>query len=132
MIGLDTNVILRLFVDDDVDQTQMARDFVVSRCTADDPGFIDRVALCEVVWVLIGVYGYGRAAVADVLEKLLASRDMRLEDQDIVRLAVRDFRVSNVDFADVLIGHVNLAHGCEATATFDRKAAKLKGFMRLS
>jgi predicted nucleic-acid-binding protein len=27
--------------------------------------------------------------------------------------------------ADAVIGHFNRARGCEATATFDRKAAKL-------
>jgi hypothetical protein len=35
-------------------------------------------------------------------------------------------------FADAVIGHVNRVRGCEATATFDLKAAKLKGFIRVS
>jgi hypothetical protein len=42
------------------------------------------------------------------------------------------FATSNVDFADVLIGQVNGAWGCSATATFDRKAAKLDGFVRIT
>jgi len=132
MIGLDTNVIVRLFVDDDPEQVASARTFVATRCTPEDPGFIDRVALCESVWVLTAAYGYGRVAVADVIERLLASRDIRLEDHNLVRVAAQSYRVSNVDFADILIGHVNLARGCEATATFDRKAVKLKGFIRVS
>jgi predicted nucleic-acid-binding protein len=132
MIGLDTNIIVRLFVDDDPKQVRSARNLVASRCTPDTPGFIDRVALCELVWVLASAHNYGRAAIADVIETLVASRDLRLEDHDLVRRALQDYRASNGDFADILICHVNLARGCESTATFDRRAAKLKGFVRVS
>ena len=68
----------------------------------------------------------------DVVEKLLTSSDMVLEDCEWVRVALKACRTGNVDFADALIGQVNRARGCEATATFDRKAAKLDGFMRVS
>jgi predicted nucleic-acid-binding protein len=131
MIGLDTNVIVRLFVDDDPKQAQLARQFVATRCTPDSPGFVDRVALCELVWVLGSAHGYGRMEIADVVEKLLTSNDMVLEDCEWVRVALKTCRMSNVDFADVLIGQVNRARGCEATATFDRRAAKLDGFIRI-
>ncbi len=60
---------------------------------------------------------------------LLASRDIVLEDSDLVRVALRTFMERNIDFADSLLGEVNRARGCEATATFDRKAAKLEGFV---
>jgi len=132
MIGLDTNVVVRLFVDDDLHQADVARDLVTRRCSPENPGFVDRVALCELLWVLGSVHGYGRADLGDVVETLLASRDIRLEDGDLVQLALWDFRESNVDFADILIGHVNKARGCDLTATFDRKASKLDGFLRLS
>lgn len=132
MIGLDTNVIVHLFVDDDPQQAELARRFVASRCSQGDPGFIDRVALCELMWVLTSVHGYRRAAVADVIELLLENRDMRLEDADLVRDALQAYRTSGVEFADILIGEINRSRGCEATATFDRKAAKLTGFIRVS
>ena len=35
-------------------------------------------------------------------------------------------------FADILIGEVNRARCCQATATFDRKAARLEGFVRVA
>lgn len=132
MIGLDTNVLARLFVDDDPAQARLAREFVANRCTGIDPGHVDRVALCELVWVLSSVYGYGRTAIVNVIEALLASRDIVLEDDEAVRAALRIFATRRVDFADVLIGQVNRAHGCEATATFDRRAAKLDGFIQVS
>jgi len=131
MIGLDTNVLARLFVDDDLAQAKAARRFVAERCTQADPGFVDRVALCELVWVLTSVHGYGRADVASVIEQLIASRDIMLEDAEVVRAALRVFTSRNIDFSDILIAEINRAHGCEVTATFDRRAAKLETFVRV-
>jgi predicted nucleic-acid-binding protein len=132
MIGLDANVIPRCFVDDDPQQAKQARQFVAARCTRENPGFIDRVALCEMVWVLLRGHQFGRTKAADIVSKLLASSEIVLEDRDAVRAALRTFLERNVDFADALIGEVNLARGCEATATFDRKAAELDGFVSVS
>lgn len=129
MIGLDTNVLARLFVEDDVQQARQAREFVAARCTRQNPGFVDRVALCELVWVLSSVHDYRRAEIAPIIEKLLSSRDLFVEDEAAVRAALRIFTSRNIDFADALIGEVNRVRGCEATATFDRKAAKLDGFV---
>ena len=91
--------------------------------------FIDRVALCELVWVLSYSHGYGRLEIARILAQLLESPEMRLEDAETVRIALRMFSSRNVDFADALIGEANRARGCEATATFDRKAARLDSFV---
>ena len=132
MIGLDTNVLLRLFVDDDMVQAATTRRFVASRCSRETPGFVDRVALCETVWVLTRIYGFGRAETVSVVEQLLASQDIVLEDQDAVHAALGIFANRGIEFADVLIGQANRARGCEATATFDRKAARLDGFMRVT
>jgi predicted nucleic-acid-binding protein len=132
VIGLDTNVIVQLFVDDNPKQAQLARQFVASRCTRDDPGFVNRVTLCEFVWVLGSAHRYGRTKIADTIEMLMSSSDILLEDHDLVRVALQTCRISNVDFADALIGEVNRARGCQATATFDRKAAKLGGFVAVA
>ncbi|MGA3311056.1 MAG: type II toxin-antitoxin system VapC family toxin [Xanthobacteraceae bacterium] len=129
MIGLDTNVLARLFIDDDPVQARSARQFVAERCSEKNPAFIDRVALCELVWVLSYSHGYGRAEIVRIIGQLLESQEIILEDADAVGAALRIFSSRNIDFADALIGEVNRARGCEATATFDRKAAKLDGFV---
>jgi predicted nucleic-acid-binding protein len=132
MIGLDTNVLARLFIDDDPAQARLARSFVAERCSKQDPAFVDRVALCELIWVLMYSHGYGRAEIARIIRRLLESEEIVLEDADTVSEALSVFSSRNVDFADALIGAVNLVRGCRATATFDRKAAKLNGFIRIA
>lgn len=128
MIGLDTNVLVRLLVADDEAQTRRATRFVARHCTPESPGFINSVVLVELVWVLASAYAYRPAEIADALERLIAGTDRVTEHHDAVRASLADYRSGRGDFVDMLIGHIDLSQGCEATATFDRKAARLGTF----
>lgn len=131
MIGLDTNILVRLLVTDDPIQTAQARHFIDSRCTPESPGFINCVVLAELVWVLGSVYHYRRPEIAAAIESLLAGRDRVVEYDDEVRAALAEYRSDGTDFTDAIIARINRARGCETTATFDRKTAKLDGFIRI-
>jgi predicted nucleic-acid-binding protein len=132
MIGLDTNVLVRLLVADDPGQTAKARQFVGRHCSPQSPGFINSVVLAELVWVLDSVYRFSRLEIAAAIEKLLAGGDRIVEHHDEVRAALAEYRAGGIGFTDAIIVHINRACGCAATATFDRKAMKLDGFMRIS
>jgi predicted nucleic-acid-binding protein len=131
MIGLDTNILVRLLVGDDAGQTAQARKFVDSNCSREAPGFINCIVLIELVWVLAKPFRYSRSQIAHVLESLLTGDDRVIDRHDEVRAALEDYKAGRLDFVDALILHINRAHGCDATATFDRKAARLDGFMRV-
>jgi predicted nucleic-acid-binding protein len=132
MIGLDTNVLVRILAADDPVQTPQATRFLQDRCSPDDPGFVNRVVMIELLWVLQNAYGYGRADIASALERLLANTSLAIESREQVEGAVRTYKTSNCDLVDALVGEINLANECTETVTFDRKAAKLKGFVRVS
>ena len=128
MKGLDTNVLVRLLVADDGDQAERAARYIRRHCSADDPGFVNRVVLCELVWVLESAYGFARADIADVLERLFRAAQFRIENSDAARAALHLYRTAGADFADALVGRCNRDAGCEATATFDRRAVRLGDF----
>ncbi|MGB9369203.1 MAG: type II toxin-antitoxin system VapC family toxin [Xanthobacteraceae bacterium] len=132
MIGLDTNILVRLLVEDDPVQTAQAKRFIERRCTPESPGFINCVVLAEFVWVLDSVYQFERTEIAAAIETLLAGRDRRIEYHEHVQAAVAEYRTGSIGFTDAMIARINLARGCEATVTFDRRATKLKGFVRVS
>jgi predicted nucleic-acid-binding protein len=132
MIGLDTNILVRLLVEDDPVQTRRAKHFIERCCTPESPAFINCVVLAEFVWVLGSIYHFGRAEIAGAIETLLSGRDRVVEYHDDVLYAVAEYKSGNIGFTDAMIARINGARGCEATATFDRKAAKLKGFVRVS
>jgi predicted nucleic-acid-binding protein len=58
MNGLDTSVLVRYLTQDGAAQAQKAAKCVTSVCTAKDPCQIDRLVLCELMWVLESGYGY--------------------------------------------------------------------------
>jgi predicted nucleic-acid-binding protein len=52
MIGLDTNVLVRYIVQDDVEQSKLSTTFIEGRISSTNPGFINHIVLCEIIWVL--------------------------------------------------------------------------------
>lgn len=130
MIGLDTNVLVRYLVQDDAEQARRATSLITGACTRESPGFINRIVLCELVWVLEDAYGYSKDAIAGALEKVLQTSQFRVEDIQVAWVALRRYQRSRADFADCLLGAVNRRAGCDRTVTFDRQASKLDDFQR--
>jgi len=131
MTGLDTNVLVRYLTRDDPEPYRTAKAFVESTCTQENPGFIGPVVLCELVWVLTGAYDATKEDVARILDQLLRTRQLVVQDRDVVRRALADYRDGAADFADSLIGRMNREAGCVETVTFDRGAAGMEGYRTL-
>jgi predicted nucleic-acid-binding protein len=125
--GLDTNVLLRLVLADDPRQAARARQWLRAQ-PQEEKLLINRIVLCELVWTLRRGYRFGREQIAAVINRLLKSEDMLVEDYDSVVLALDLYRTSNADFADCLLGVTNGVLGCNVTGTFDRHAGELDEF----
>ena len=124
MIGLDANVLVRFLTQDDPEQAARANNLIEANCSRYEPGRISMVVLCELTWILTGAYGYEKKLVVQVLELILASRELSVENEDIVRSALTAFRRGKADFADYVIVFSNRNAKCESTYSFDRKLAK--------
>lgn len=131
MIALDTNVLVRFLVDDDVDQTKIAGT-LIDRLTDAAPGFIGREVLVELVWVLERAYGYERADIAAAFDGLLSATELLIEDADDIGLALELYRNDGFGFADLMIVAAARRAGAVELVTFDRKAARLPGVRLLS
>lgn len=123
MIGLDTHVLVRYIVQDDAEQAARAQALIEGRCTAENPGRIDAVVMCELVWVLEGGYRYSREVVVSVLRQLLGTAELSVETPHLAWAAVRAYEKDKADFADYLIGARNKEAGCSTTFTFDKRAS---------
>lgn len=78
--------------------------------------------------MLEDVYAYKRVQIAAAIEGILTTAQLKSSDPLAVLAALDRYRSSSADFADCLLGVINIAAGCEYTATFDRKASKLLEF----
>lgn len=121
MIGLDTNVLVRYLTQDDPEQSTRANRIIEAQCTRHAPGRVALVVLCELVWVLRGAYRYDKSQVVEVLEQILATVELVVENEDIASRALSAYRSGSADFADYAIAYGNDAAGCEVTYSFDRR-----------
>lgn len=128
MIGIETNVLLRLLVRDDDAQLRAAERFIAAHCSAEHPGFVSLVVVVETAWALRRLYLYDRGQIASALVALLNVAELEIESAEDVRSAIADFETSAAGLVDCLVARTNVSIGCEYTVTFDRKAAKLAGF----
>ncbi len=133
MTGLDTNVLVRYFAQDEAKQSAAAKRLFHATLTRESPGHVNVVTLAETCWVLKRLYAAGRAELVQVVENLLAAPNIVIERKTLVRKALQAFEASPAaGFSDCLIAQLNADAGCARTVTFDRGAAKVAGFELLS
>ena len=82
MLGLDTNIIIRYFIQDDPVQGEKAAQFVEKTVGEGETCFINNIVLYELVWVLESAYRYTKEEIADLLEKLLKTSMFNFESKD--------------------------------------------------
>lgn len=126
MIGLDTNVLVRYIMQDDVKQAAKATKLMES-LSVQAPGFITLVSIIELVRVLSSSYDLSREQVAQALEVILRAKQLIVDQAEHVVRALRAFSAGNADFADCLIERMAASAGCVQTMTFDTAAAKTAG-----
>ena len=74
MVGIDTNVLVRYLTQDDPKQSAIATRYIEEGLSAENPGFVSTVTLCEIAWVLATSYGADRKGIRRTIENLLATR----------------------------------------------------------
>ena len=129
MIGVDTNVLVRLFVKEEP-QSTVAAAFFAARSPA-DRAHISLIVVAEFAWVLKKRYKYGFEQIARAVQSLLDTDDFTIERRDRVEWALSNYTRSRVDFSDLLIARSDELAGASSTVTFDRDAAKYVPGMEL-
>ena len=118
-ITADTNVLVRVLVQDDPKQAEAAMNLLRRA----EQVAVPLAVLCELVWVLKRVYAFGAAECAAVIEALLASRVV-VTDRPAAQAGLR-LLVAGGDFADGVIAYSGRALGTDTFVSFDRGAVRL-------
>lgn len=126
MRAVDTNVLVRLLARDDPRQLAAAEAFVQGGA------WISHLVLLETVWVLDSVYSVKPDKIADGVEMLLDHNAMVVQDADVVKAAIAQYRKHpRLGFSDCLVLEVARAAGHLPLGTFDRGLGKLQGAQKL-
>lgn len=120
MIGLDTNVLVRLLTADEPAQLKVAARLLAAHEGEVGAFFINDMVLVEVMWVLGRSYGVSRIDAVSAIQSLLDNDAFAFEDRARLTRVVTLCTQQTVDFADTMIALKNAAALCEHTVTFDR------------
>ena len=126
MITLDTNILVRYLVRDVVEQADAASR-LLEALTAERPGYICREVAIELVWVLERTYHFSRHSIASIVEEMVGSAELAIENSDDVLEAVAGYRLGSADFQDLMILAAARRVGAEPVYTFDRKFSRVVG-----
>lgn len=124
MIALDTNIIVRLFVDNENsrEQAELVRQFLQHH----DCVYLSQMVQIELVWVLDSSYGFSKETIVQVLQLLFDRNDFYLENSEQFYDALQLFKTANADFSDYLI-FANSQHKGLPFYTFDKKLTHTNG-----
>jgi predicted nucleic-acid-binding protein len=132
VIGLDTNILLRwLILPEEGDLGSSESEIKQAQAIILQEGaqfFVNTIVLAETAWILEQKLKVARPAISEIVDRILYSVNIVVGDEAEVRAAQGSFEASTANFADCLIAELNLAAGCAHTLTFDRKAARTRGF----
>lgn len=115
----DTNLLVRVLVDDEPRQARIAR----SELASAEAVALTLPALCELVWVLRRGYRLTSGQIAVGLRTLLEGANV-VADDIIVDAGLAHLDAGG-DFADGVIAHEGARLGADEFVSFDRRAVTL-------
>ena len=130
LTGIDTNVVLRAILGDDLVQSAMAAR-LFRDLTPTHRGFITQLTLAETYWVLNRAKRIARETCLAVIRGLIETEVLEFEDGETIVRALT-LAEDGADFADALIQGTMELFGTSETVTFDRDAAERLGWRLLA
>jgi predicted nucleic-acid-binding protein len=122
MRAVDTNVLVRIAVRDDEKQFDAAELFI------SQGAWVSHLVLVEAAWVLASFYDFSYPQQATFVENMLAHEFLRLQDPDIVEMALARFKhQKKLSFTDCLALEIARKAGHTPLGTFDKALGKLPG-----
>jgi predicted nucleic-acid-binding protein len=116
VVIVDTNILVRLVVNDNPEQVERAANLIRSNSI-----FISKTVLLESEWVLRKAFKLPRESVIRSLATIVGLSNATLEDRDQFNWALEAHR-AGMDFADAM--HLRSGPADARFASFDRKLVK--------
>jgi predicted nucleic acid-binding protein len=122
MRAVDTNVLVRLIVQDDAQQAAAAARLVESGA------WVSVLALAETMWVLSSVYKLPAGKIAAALAMLLDNDKLSFQSPEVLAASVKMFRSKpSLRFSDCLLVELARHSGYGPLSTFDRRLGSVDG-----
>jgi predicted nucleic-acid-binding protein len=124
----DTNVVLRLLLEDNKEQLKKAR-LIVKQNKEEGAVFISSVVFVEMYFVLTKLLEWSKDQVYQAFDKILCVKEFCIENELAIRMTLSDVR-KKINFPDALIGQIGQARNVK-TYTFDKDLKNDSAFIIL-
>ncbi len=123
MIAIDTNIVVRIFVDDlNTTQVTAARNLVKKAKTI----YLTQIVLVEMVWVLSRAYELNKSQIFSILGEIQNNVAFSVENEKQFSEAISLYKEYNTDFSDCMILAQVKEIGLKQIYSFDKKFQKIK------
>ena len=127
MAALDTNVLVRLLMQDEPAQLRAAQRLVSHSVSAGELLFVPVSVALELESVLRSRFKLDKPAVLRTFAQLLSTVELHFEHAASVEWALKLYKAPAADFSDCLHTALTSQAGEQPLWTFDQAAAKLAG-----
>lgn len=125
--SLDTNVLVRLIVQDDEQQALVAAKLLARHAKKSESLFVAVTVILELEWVLRSRYKFTKADVILALSSLLTTFELVFESEGALEQALASYEEGGADFADCLHLALSSKGGALPFWTFDAAASNEVG-----
>lgn len=125
MLVADSNVILRLLLQDDLEQEGRIRNYLRRLEKQGQQVFLPQLVVQECLWVLNAVKGIPREDVSEMLLALIDMDVFMVEETTRLRQALRIYAEHSINFVDAYVAGVSRELAFSGVLSFDKDMAKL-------
>jgi predicted nucleic-acid-binding protein len=126
MIGLDSNILVRIFARDHEKERRRAI-ALIEGAPKGEVFHLNWIVIVELAWTLRRAYRFERDELARVIRQITEYPRFSVPDKSILRDAAHMAREEGADLPDALVLLLNRSAGAELTYTFDHDAVRKVG-----
>lgn len=119
-IFADTNLFIRIFTKDDIEQLAHVMTLLQRAGTGEFTLVTNSTVIAEIVWVMEGL-GSDREVIRDAIWSLLNTNGIQVENANLIGQAIDIYALKNIDFIDAYNASWMQANGITAVYTFDER-----------
>jgi predicted nucleic-acid-binding protein len=125
VLAVDTNILVRLVLGDDLDHSGRAKECVVRAHHEGRRLYVAQAVIQELFWVLLNNRGVSRTDAVRAVDGLLTMPVWEVEAPARIAHAIRIFEEHKVDFTDALLAAISHEKGLEGVLSFDRDMGRI-------
>ena len=128
---VDTNLLVRYLTEDDPVKAKAVDDLLARAEQGRERLLVPSVVVAELAWVLESYYKMGTDQVAELVEAMLSTPGLEVQDASLIRAAIVTYLTDKVDFIDAWIMEFARSRKVDRVYTFDKRHFKEIGGLKV-